>query len=96
MAVTINKKQAKAQTQDYTKADERQLSVRLPKHVFHALKQRASEQDTTLRALVLEAVVQHYDLDVAPGEKKDRRPRARKLQAQLYQQYKKGELDPDT
>jgi hypothetical protein len=66
---------------------------------FHALKQRASDQDTTLRALVLETVVQHYDLDVAPGEKKERRPEARKLRAQMYKQYKRASsiptLDPE-
>ncbi|MBK1670022.1 hypothetical protein CKO28_18470 [Rhodovibrio sodomensis] len=92
MSVTIHK--AKPSKKDHTKADERQLSVRLPKHVFQALKQRASEEETTLRALVLDAVVQHYGLEVAPSEKKDRRPEARKLQAQLYQKYKKGEIDP--
>ncbi|RDD61248.1 hypothetical protein [Ferruginivarius sediminum] len=75
---------------------EKQLSVRLPLHVVQDLKQLAADKNTTLRAVVLDALTSHYGLNVDANEKQDKRPAARKLQAELYQKLKQGEISLDT
>lgn len=79
-----------------TQVEQKQLSVRLPLHVVQDLKQLAADKNTTLRAVVLDALTSHYGLNVDANEKQDKRPAARKLQAELYQKLKQGEISLDT
>lgn len=53
---------------------DRKITLSLPTSVIRALKRRVAAEDTTMRALILEALA-NAGYDVATGEIRDRRRR---------------------
>lgn len=53
---------------------DRKITLSLPTPIIRALKTRVASEDTTMRALILEALA-HAGYDVAAGEIRDRRRR---------------------